>query len=56
MSNEAVKKIQVNLTDEFSRRVWEAVERSAERVNKWPEWKRRGTGVLETASMTEGDE
>jgi hypothetical protein len=36
--------------DDFSAQVWASVEKNAADVSGWPEWKRRGSGILQALS------
>lgn len=61
-------KIPLNLTDDASRAIWANAQRVAERVKKWPAWKRgaaflvrltccgRDNGVYGPATWSEADE
>ncbi len=40
-----MKKILRNMSTEESKNFWEAAERSAAEVEKWPAWKRAGINV-----------
>lgn len=37
----------------LSARVWESVDRNAAPVKTWPEWKRRGSGVLRSLAASD---
>ena len=44
-----MKKVTIVVSDSFSAGVWESVEKSAREVESWPDWKKLGSGLLDTA-------
>lgn len=53
-----MKKIVITVRDQASAKIWSDVERTAKVVETWPEWKRLGSGLLDStgeAATTCGD-